>query len=407
MPILLLKLAGMNLIYAKKTEDRVIEFHINDTIGDRINGAYIESDMSFINMNKLADRINFRINSEGGSVLEGVKIISAILKSDIPVHTYNDGIAMSMGMYIWLAAKKENRHMVSFGSNMIHAARFVDDETGEMVITEDPEANVYLNVLNKMLADITQGATGKSKEDVLKLMAKDTFLNSEETYQHGLINKENIIAFEDMPQFKSEASISEKIKSIAAFYKKQNTNTMTSYKTVAAQLELQADASENSIVNAISAIKDAKAKVEKDLGDAQAKISAKDKKIGELEASIADYKNKEKELQKTMIKAEVSEAIKAGKFKEEDRDELEAMAIENPKMFKTFVAKAQVQKIVEAPDIAAKLTGDDITAMAAKYGVPAADMNYWDLWQNHASVLARLEAEAPKFYSKLKKDAEV
>jgi ATP-dependent protease ClpP protease subunit len=70
--------------------------------------------------------------------LEGFKIISAILNSEIPVHTYNDGFAMSMGFFIWISAKKENRHMSAFATNMIHAARFVD-ENGMMVEPENAD----------------------------------------------------------------------------------------------------------------------------------------------------------------------------------------------------------------------------------------------------------------------------
>ena len=403
----------MNLVYAKKTDEKVIEFHINDTVGERINGAYIESDMSFINLNKMADRINFRINTEGGSVLDGFKIISAILKSEIPVHTYNDSFAMSMGFFIWIAAKKENRHMASFATNMIHAARYID-EHGQVVEPENADEAVYLNVLNRMLAEITEQATGKSKEDVIELMSKDNFLSAEETMNLGLIKKNNIIKFKDMPQFTTEASIRDKMASIAAFYKNEESkiNTMTDFKNVAAKLNLQAEASETSIVGAIDNLISSKIKAEKDLKAAQAKldenegvIEEKDNEIEGLNATVAAFEKKESELKETMAKAEFKKAVEKGLFKKDD-SEVEAMAIKNPEIFSKLVAKAQVEKKVEGADIATKLTGNSISEMATKYSVAVGDMNYGDLWSKHPSVLAKMKMEDPKFIEKLESNWE-
>jgi len=403
----------MNLVYAKKSTDpRVIEFNINDTIGEGINGAYIESDMAFINMNDMAEEIHFRINSEGGSVMEGVKIISSIFKSKIPVHTYNDGFAMSMGAYIFFAAKKENRHMASFASNMIHAARFVDDE-GNVIKSDDVEDQTYLQVINTMLANISENVTGMAKAQVLKMMSKDTFLNAEQTRKAGLINKENIIEIKDMPQFKAEASIQEKMQSIAAFYNEKdnvNNNKMTDYKNVAAKLSLQPEASETAIVGAIDSIVAEKNSALNDLKDAQAVIKEQEtkateqtKKVTELEASVTDFKAKETELKKTMAKAEVEKAIKEGKFEASEKADLEAMAIENPEYFTKLVSKAKVSITVEGADIAAQLQGDNVSEIAAKYGLTVAQMNYGELWQNHSDVLARMKKDMPKFIEKLQK----
>jgi hypothetical protein len=245
-------------------------------------------------------------------------------------------------------------------------------------------------------------------------MAKDTFLNATDTEGLGLIAKSNIIKFKDMPQFNSEASIKDKMASIAAFYNKNSkTKTMTDFKGVAAKLNLQAEASESSIVGAIDKLIEAKATAEKELKKAQATLTENESTIethkGEIEtlkSSVAKFEKKETELKETMAKSEVSKAIEDGKFKEEDREELEVMAVKNPEMFTKIVGKAQVEKKVEGANIAAQLTGDSLTEMASKYGVTVAEMNYGDLWKNNPTVLARMEKEEPKFHAKLKENWE-
>lgn len=59
----------------------------------------------FKNLEKECSRINVRINSPGGSVFDGLAIFNAIQNSSVEVHTYNDGLAASMGGVILLAGK--------------------------------------------------------------------------------------------------------------------------------------------------------------------------------------------------------------------------------------------------------------------------------------------------------------
>ena len=73
--------------------------------------------------------------------------------------------------------------------------------------------------------------------------------------------------------------------------------------------------------------------------------------------------------------------VKEGKFKEEDKEELTAMAIENPEMFEKFVAKAQVKLSVQAPDVTMHLQGDQLSEVAIKNGIKAENMNYDYLWK--------------------------
>jgi ATP-dependent protease ClpP protease subunit len=66
-------------------------------------------------------RLDVRINSVGGSMLHMDGIIALMQSSSMEVHTWVDGLAASAAADIFLAAKKERRHMAKNGKLMIHA----------------------------------------------------------------------------------------------------------------------------------------------------------------------------------------------------------------------------------------------------------------------------------------------
>ena len=136
-------------------------------------------------------------------------------------------------------------------------------------------------------------------------------------------------------------------------------------------------------------------------GEKETNLSAiKDfeKNTKELEAKVKDFEEKEAELKAEAIKTKVEAAIKEGKFKEEDKEELTAMAIENPEMFEKFVAKAQVKLSVQAPDVTMHLQGDQLSEVAIKNGIKAENMNYDYLWKNEPDKLKAIKADYPKVY---------
>lgn len=400
----------MKLAYAKKISDEIIEIPIVGAIGETVNGDYVAADISFINRSNACKQINLRINTEGGNVINGFKIIGAVLNSKIPVHTYNDGIAYSMGFQIWLSAKKDNRHASFFASWMAHAARFVNEEN-EIVQPEAEADKTFLDVMNRSMSDYTLEATGKSKQDILKMFSKDTFFNPLEMVSNGFINKENIIKYNDMPQINAEMSIQEKINKIAAFYSdnhKPNNNKRMELKALALEMGLNSEASVDSFVakhkEVVANLNEAKDTIATLQEGEEKNLSAiKDLEVNtkDLEAKIEDYEVKETELKAEASKAKVGKAIEEGKFKEEDREELNAMATENPEMFEKFVAKAQVKLSVQAPDITAQLTGNQLTEVAAKVGIKAENLDYGYLWKNEPQKLEDLKAEAPRLYDVL------
>jgi len=399
----------MELLYAKKTEERVFEIQLVGAIGEEVDGNYIAADIAFINKNKLADRINLRINSEGGNVVNGIKIIGSIMNSIIPVHTYNDGVSYSMGFAIWITAKLENRHASFFANWMAHAARFLNDE-GQIVEPENEDDKSFLDVINNSLTELTLKNLNKSRTEVLKMLSKDTFFTAEQMVNLGFIKNENIIQYDSMPQFKANATIQDKIKTIAAFYSEQsnnlNNNKMTDFKALTAKMQLNPDASAESHVAKYDNVVAEKKQALENIKTLEAKhaeslevIKESKKEVDTLNAKVKEYEEKEAELRLEAVKAEVDNAIRDGKFKEEDRTEIEAIAIESPKAFKALVSKAQLSVTTQVPDISAQLQGDTLKDIAAKVGLEAKDMNYDNLWKNNPEKLDEIKAEFPKVFA--------
>lgn len=70
--------------------------------------------------------IKLYIDSEGGDLYKGFNMVSTIINSKTPIHTYLEGsIGMSAGLLLYLAGKK--KHMSKFGNLMYHELRFSHD----------------------------------------------------------------------------------------------------------------------------------------------------------------------------------------------------------------------------------------------------------------------------------------
>lgn len=82
-----------------------------------IDGARFQEEILCLDMMG-KKRIQVWINSEGGSVLQGMNIFNAIIKSRTPVDTYNVGVAASIAGALFMAGRK--RIMSDYAQFMMH-----------------------------------------------------------------------------------------------------------------------------------------------------------------------------------------------------------------------------------------------------------------------------------------------
>ncbi len=138
----------------------------------------------FKELEKQYQRINVHINSPGGSVFDGLPIFNAIHSSSVEVHTYNDGLAASMGAVILLAGKTV--HSAKNALTMLHAPlSYVYGTVRDMENT--------ITVLNKVKNSLIECIASKSKKDKADIENKyfdydDHWLSADDAFEEGFVD---------------------------------------------------------------------------------------------------------------------------------------------------------------------------------------------------------------------------
>lgn len=126
--------------------------------------------------------VTIHLNSEGGSVTDGLSIFNAIVQHDGQVTIHVDVLAASIATVICCAADK-----VVMNSNaklMIHRCW-----TAAMGNCKDfRQMAQTMEMLDGDIADVYAGRTGSSKDELLAMMDAETWLSAEEALAHGFID---------------------------------------------------------------------------------------------------------------------------------------------------------------------------------------------------------------------------
>jgi ATP-dependent Clp protease protease subunit len=143
----------------------------NGNISYGISGNAFANEILYL-QNKCKS-ISVRINSIGGSVLEGYSIVSAILKSKVPCNTYIDGLAASISGVIAMAGKK--CYMMDYGTLMLHNPSGMEDKE-------------VLGLVKNTLVTIFQNRTDLDSDNINTMMDTETWLSASECLSRGMID---------------------------------------------------------------------------------------------------------------------------------------------------------------------------------------------------------------------------
>lgn len=329
-----------------------------------ISGAAFASELNFLASTGTVKKVRLRINSPGGSVVEGLAIIAAMIQAKgagVVVDTYIDGIAGSMGGFIAIAG--DTRYAFDYSRLMIHAPSGGDAEV--------------LAQFNGMLSEILRGQT--KELDIKNIMSgkADTWLTAKQAEERGYIDKIVKTGRKALsPEFSGIGTAYAEAKDII---KNINTNKMDIL-TVRAALAL----GESGDIEA--AINDLKAQAQK---------------VGTLEAQVSELEGKLKQASEANAAAMVDAAINAGKFDAKDREDLVKQAIAAPDAF-AAIAKNAVTAAAKVPIEGASASVDKFAVSAEGKvtgpGLPAEGMNHREL--DKAGKLSRLTAAAPDVAAK-------
>lgn len=152
---------------------------------------------AFSALEKEHERINIHINSPGGSVWEGLPIFNTIKASKKEVHTYNDGIAYSMGAMILLAAHKGRVHAAKGSLTMLHNVSTWSYGNARKLRKDADVMDKYDDVLGGLIGDRTGKTTDQVKADYMDY--EDHFFTPAEAKEEGLIDHIESYEAADMP----------------------------------------------------------------------------------------------------------------------------------------------------------------------------------------------------------------
>ena len=154
------------------------EISIYDAIGSfDVNAKQFVDDLKEIN----AEVINLRINSPGGSVIDGNAMFNALQRHPAKVITHIDGLAASMASV--LAMSGAEVHMADNALLMIHNPWTVS-------MGDADELRKDADLLDKMSASILS-AYGRSQyeaEEIKNLMDEETWFTAQEAFDAGFVD---------------------------------------------------------------------------------------------------------------------------------------------------------------------------------------------------------------------------
>lgn len=297
-------------------------------------------------------KIAVLINSEGGSVVDGMSAYSTIANSPIETDCIVEGIAASMGSIIWAAG--DNLYMHDYSLLMIHNPFCATNGT------EDPTTQATVAAFKKQISTIYEKRFRLSRDTVAAIMdgeggADGTFFTARAAVKAGILPKGNIIS--TTPVIKSEmevltqkassvhgmAEMGEIVRAIAAKLesgvlvkkeiqknndrpisdKKMAENEML-YGAVAAQLGLQSDAPVSAVAERVSQLLKAESQLEDTnanlthteilLQGKTAELKNATERLAEVENQLKKYHDAEEAARNAEMNAVIDAAVKAGKI---------------------------------------------------------------------------------------------
>lgn len=339
----------------------------NTTYG--ISGSSFASAIQWLSENDEVSQINVRINSIGGSVLDGYSICSSILNCSKPVNTFIDGLAASTAGWVAVCGKKVS--MASYGTFMMH------NPSGG----SDKKVN---NLVKETIVEILCSRTGMTAEECSKMMDKETWMTASDCKSKNIVDE--VIDCKKKINISNTGSLSE----MAIIYNKViNKPKMENIKN---KLSLGAEATEIEIVNAIEVFQNKVTALE-------AEKLALTEKVAEFEAKENAAKEAEKLAFETEVNEFVNNAEKDSKITAEEKAGVLANALTSKENF-AFV-KNMLDKV---SNIATAKVIFDTKNVQTSLGIE--NREGWDYikWSKEdPNGLLKIKNEAPEVYKMLYK----
>ena len=335
-------------------------------IGGKIDGDYLASEIKYLEKDN--DEIVLRINSAGGSVIQGLSIFNAILNTKAFVTVHIDGIAASMAGVIPMAADRVL--MNDFARIMIHAPFFSSQaDFNKLSKKERKMVDAAKGILTSLLM-----RRGMDEPTCTKYIEEETWFTAEEAKAAGMVD--------EIVTTGKKIQVEEAIMNLAAyapqnfepFIQNPNPNKMN---TISAFLGMEASASEAQVLNEIRAIRQ-----ERDTF--KTKVDTLTQSNTYLQAALDAQQAEE-------ITALVDKAIAGGHFDPSAKEALTASAKADIVNFRVLVAGLK--------PMTASLAADLKGAAANAAEEEKKDFEFYR--RNDPQALAEMKASDPAKFKKL------
>lgn len=300
-------------------DDGIAELLIYDKIGqsynsqtnqmEGISGNDIANEIKMLNDHPAVNEIHIRINSGGGSVIEGYSIFMAIKNSKKKTKTIIDGLGGSIAGIIFQAG--DEREIVDFGRLMIH-----DPSIGvPSALMTDKQRNMIESFRGSLLTILNNNS--KVNESRLSdIMSAETWFTSAEAIENGFADTEISTG-----RVFNEADTPDQIMAICnqLYFNNSKSKKMKDLKN---HLGIDVNATEKEVLENVKTIQN-------DLTDAKNDINAKSEEIDTLKNEVSEVKNEAETLKADndkligkMAEMHVNNAIAKGLFEESKKADL-------------------------------------------------------------------------------------
>ncbi len=146
----------------------------------------IVSKLLYLESTNAGEKITFFINSPGGMVTSGFSILDTMNMISSPISTVCMGLAASMGSLILSAGTKGERYIFPLGEVMIHqpSVGLVQGSATDLEI----QAKQMIKT-KKITVEILSKNCGQSKEQILKDIDRDHWMDAKESVEYGIVDK--------------------------------------------------------------------------------------------------------------------------------------------------------------------------------------------------------------------------
>lgn len=379
----------MEIKFIRNIVNEVADIYIYDEIGQGgLTGGQFLQEFKWLEQNDSITRINVRINSGGGAVIDGGSMMSIIRNSKKEVHTYNDFMALSSAGWVFLGADKGKRHMSSIAKLMIH-----DPSFGDEAKLSEKEKRALLAVKDTLVS-IFEASGDKTKDEISSLMTDETWIDSQEAVDWGLINTENIEQFDKALTASYNALPCE----VVNFKINNNNKKEKQMENLINKLGLSDGAEEKDFINKfeemqnkIDGLEAEKETMTQDNEELQKDLETVNSEKETLQNEIETLKEVENKTRLEVVNGIIDKAVEAGKIKEDAKENLAKTFENNVEGLKAVIDSLNTQS-------PGKIT-NEINTNEKESGKEAWTMRDWE--KNDPDGLAVMQNENPKKFERL------